>query len=156
MNRGDIHYIVETPTVGSEQRAGRPAVIVSNNNINERLGTVEVVFLTTRPKADHPTHVTVRATRLSSTALCEQVTTVSVERVGDYVATCSSNELMLIDQGISISLGLATQVAPENPKLVEDLRYRLRTAEQERDMYRMMYDKILDKFIDRRDTNDKR
>lgn len=156
MTRGAIHYIVETPTTGSEQRAGRPAVIVSNNDINERLGTVEVVFLTTRPKADHPTHVTVRATKLSSTALCEQVTTISIERVGDYVATCSSNEMMLIDQGIAISLGISTHVAPENPKLVEDLRYRLRTAEQERDMYRTSYDKLLDKIIDRRDANDKR
>lgn len=156
MTRGDIHYIVEAPTIGSEQRAGRPAVIVSNNDINEKLGTVEVVFLTTRPKVDHPTHVTIRATRLMSTALCEQVTTVSVERIGDYVATCNSNEMMLIDQGISISLGIDTKAAPENPKIVEDLRYRLRTAEQERDMYRMMYDKILDKFMDRRDTNDRR
>ena len=156
MNRGDIHYIVEAPTTGSEQRAGRPAIIVSNNNINERLGIVEVVFLTTRPKADHPTHVTVRSTRLASTALCEQVTTVSAERVGDYIATCSSNEMMLINQGISISLGIDTQLAPENPKLVEGLRDRLRTAEQERDMYRMMCDKLLDKFTDRRDTNDKR
>lgn len=155
MNRGDIHYIVETPTVGSEQRAGRPAVIVSNNDINEKLGTVEVVFLTTRPKADHPTHVTVRATRLSSTALCEQVTTVSIERVGDYVAACSANELMLIDQGIAISLGLSCR-APENPELIKDLRYRLNAAEQERDLFKAMYDKLLDKVIERRDSNDKR
>ena len=58
IRRGDIYYIDKYPTIGSEQQAGRPAIIVSNEKNNQHSSTVEVVYLTTQPKADLPTHVT--------------------------------------------------------------------------------------------------
>ena len=36
---------------------GRPAVIVSNDKNNAKSNTVEVVYMTTKPKTDLPTHV---------------------------------------------------------------------------------------------------
>lgn len=47
IKRGDIWYIESGYSVGSEQRAGRPAIVVSNNRNNQYSGTVEVVYLTT-------------------------------------------------------------------------------------------------------------
>ena len=35
INRGDIFYVNPSETVGSEQRSGRPAIIVSNPLCNE-------------------------------------------------------------------------------------------------------------------------
>lgn len=44
MKRGQIYYIESNhQEIGSEQRAGRPAVIVSNDKNNENSTTVEVV-----------------------------------------------------------------------------------------------------------------
>lgn len=57
-------------TNGSEQFADRPAVVVSNDENNKHSGVIEVVYMTTQPKTDLPTHVTVRSTGRLSTVLC--------------------------------------------------------------------------------------
>mgnify|MGYP000672913211 CR=1 FL=1 len=54
INRGDIFYVNPSETVGSEQRSGRPAIIVSNPLCNEHSPVVEVVYLTCQYKK--PTH----------------------------------------------------------------------------------------------------
>lgn len=49
--RGDIYYIMPFYTVtGSEQRAGRPGVVVSNDINNRHSPNVEIVFLTSQEK----------------------------------------------------------------------------------------------------------
>lgn len=50
INRGDIFYVNQSETVGSEQRSGRPAIIVSNSLCNEHSPVVEVVYLTCQHK----------------------------------------------------------------------------------------------------------
>ena len=59
VRRGDIWYISPGTTVGSEQHSGRPAVVVSSDAANAHSMTVEVVYFTTQPKRDMPTHVTI-------------------------------------------------------------------------------------------------
>ena len=45
IKRGDVYYIVKKNDVcDSEQRAGRPAVVVSNDKANEHSDVVEVVY----------------------------------------------------------------------------------------------------------------
>lgn len=105
-NRGDVYYVEAGYCVGSEQRAGRPAVIVSNDRNNRHSNTVEVVYFTTKDKPDLPTHVTVNATGTPSTALCEQVHTVDKQRLRDYCGSCTKQELQAVDIALLISLGL--------------------------------------------------
>ena len=82
IRRGEIFYIARGgATNGSEQFADRPAVVVSNDENNKHSGVIEVVYMTTQPKTDLPTHVTVRSTGRLSTVLCEQVSSVSTDRV---------------------------------------------------------------------------
>ena len=118
IKRGEIYYIErDYRTIGSEQIAGRPAVIVSNEKNNEASATVEVVYLTTQPKADLPTHVTIRGTGKASTALCEQITTVSTERIGSFSGKCSKQEMEAIDTALLISLWIPCE--PQKEKVVE-------------------------------------
>lgn len=84
IKRGDIWYVSKDNCTGCEQAAGRPAIIVSNEKNNACAETVEVVYLTTQPKKDLPTHVLIRSSERESTALCEQITTVSVDRLLGY------------------------------------------------------------------------
>ena len=81
IKRGDIWYVRKDNYTGCEQAAGRPAIIVSNEKNNASSETVEVVYLTTQPKKDLPTHVLIRSSERESTAICEQITTVSVDRL---------------------------------------------------------------------------
>ena len=91
---------------GSEQHSDRPAVVVSNNKNNENSNVVEIVYMTTQPKTDLPTHVTIRSTGRISTVLCEQVSSVSTERVNNYIGQVSEQEMKNIDIALMISLQL--------------------------------------------------
>lgn len=156
MKRGEIYYIEKASQTGSEQVAGRPAIIVSNDRCNFSSEVVEVVYLTTAPKTDLPTHVTIRSTQKVSIALCEQVTSVSVIRVGNYISTCTEAEMDEIDTALAISLDIPEYPSPKGSsptyndvfKLeLEDCKIKLAKAINERDMYEAMYNKLLDKII---------
>ena len=142
MMRGDIHYIQDTKnSTGSEQRAGRPAVIVSNNAGNTYSPVVEVVFLTTKPKADLPTHVTIRGAVKTSTVLCEQITSIAIERVGDYIGTVSDSEMDRINNALLISLDLPVHTVTCTPDdaLLEKVKFleaEYERCTKERDHYK--------------------
>ena len=104
--RGDIFYVKKSDGyIGSEQEEGRPAIIVSNNACNEHSGNVTVVYLTTKEKKWLPTHVSVWCIQ-RSTALCECVNTVSKERLGEYIRTCTETEMAAVDKALMIQLGM--------------------------------------------------
>lgn len=107
IKRGDIYYIYKAGEVsGSVQQAGRPAVVVSNDAANASSNVIEMVFLTTQPKKSLPTHVCIRSTKRVSTALCEQISSISGERIGEYVCSCTEQEMKMIDIALLISLGI--------------------------------------------------
>lgn len=109
ISRGEVYYVksIMPDTVGSEQKAGRPAVIVSNNSNNEHSTTVEICYLTLKDKPPLPTHVFIdKGTCINSTVLCEQVTTVSTTRLGDYMCRLSDSVMDKVDRALAISLGI--------------------------------------------------
>lgn len=106
-SRGDIYYVNPNYSeVGHEMWSGRPAIIVSSDDQNRRLSVVEVVYLTTRPKENLPTHVIVHATGRMSTAICEQITTVDKVRMKDGECRCTPKEMAMIDEALRSSLSL--------------------------------------------------
>ena len=141
MRRGDIYYTQHRETIGSEIAKARPAVVVSNNAINDTSPVVEVVFITTKPKKDLPTHVTIRSTGQVATVLCEQINAVSRLLVGNYCATCTKEEMERIDTALLISLGMDAPKA-EQVDVYDD---ELAKAVAARDYYRAMLDDLLDK-----------
>ena len=88
IKRGDIYFIRDTrQSIGSEQKADRPAVIVSNDANNKHSGVYEVVYMTTQPKTDLPTHFITSSALRTSTVLCEQISSVYKERIGEWIGT---------------------------------------------------------------------
>ena len=105
--RGDVFFVESFgKQIGSEQKTDRPAVIVSNDKNNENSPCVEIVYLTTKPKQNLPTHCKVKALA-QSTALCEQITTVSKERLGEFIRQCTDEEMAEIDKALAVSLGIS-------------------------------------------------
>lgn len=143
MNRGDIYYIARTyQENGSEQRANRPAVIVSNNKNNENSGAIEIVYMTTKPKKDLPTHVLIHSVCRPSIVLCEQIHTVSKARVGEKLGTVTDQEMAAIDSALSISLGLSNGEPPAVEATIEAFT-KMIAAQAERDVYRKLYTDLL-------------
>lgn len=169
--RGEIYFIDKgkgMETEGSVQMRGRPGIIVSNDANNIHSDTVEIVYLTTQPKTDLPTHCTIVSTAKTSTALCEQIQTVSKKKIGDYIGLCTENEMENIDRCLAISLGLTQETEPseyeedDRDEEVEEIDYERLTmlrdnikhmekellqARIEKDTYRRMYDNLLEKVI---------
>ena len=140
IRRGEIFYIARGASCGSEQYADRPAVVVSNDENNKHSGTIEVAYLTTQPKNELPTHVTIRSTGRVSTVLCEQVTSVSVERVNNYIGQVSEQEMKNIDIALMISLQLDgntktskkyTETIAKQEEEIKGLREQLASAKED-------------------------
>lgn len=146
--RGDIYYVEPYYSVGSEQRSGRPAIIVSNNRNNESSPTVEVVYMTTQPKKDLPTHVTVHGTGKESTALCEQVHTVDLQRLTSYCGVCSKMEMQQIDVALMVSLDLPTDTeVKEVIKEVPADTSELVAVKAQLEIVQQMYNNLLREYM---------
>lgn len=144
IHRGDIFYVEKFPTCGSEQNTGRPAVIVSNDRANKFSRTVEIVYLTSQPKTWNPTHAIITSTDMTSTALCEQVTTIDVERLRNYKCSCTEEEMIAIDRGILCSLGIEiesdTVIMSEHNALKSELKETQMAAK----IYKQFYTDLVD------------
>lgn len=149
--RGDIFYITTGGTyVGSEQRPGRPGVIVSNDVGNKFSSNVEVVFLTSQIKKELPTHVSI-VCKVPSTALCENIQTVSKDRIGSFIRTCSDKEMEEIDTALLCSLGISLPEAERELEEESDIpsppTEQTTVAEVERNLYKSLYEQLLDKMV---------
>ena len=130
IKRGEMFYISRGGASynGSEQHSDRPAVVVSNNKNNENSNVVEIVYMTTQPKTDLPTHVTVRSTGRISTVLCEQVYSVSTERVTGLSAMTSRNWASSLKKSvcwwfrIRYGTALPSTVPPTSPPVTTSTR----------------------------------
>ena len=110
LSRGDIVWVRSRVTrAGSEQDGTRPAVIVSNDMANLYSPVVIAVPLTNRRKKGLPTHATVTIAENKSTALCEQVSAISVDRIINIIDHVKKKELSDIDNALKVALSLAKE-----------------------------------------------
>ena len=150
VKRGEIYYIEKSPSFaasGSEIYAGRPAVVVSNDANNDNSSVIEVVYLTTQPKRDLPTHVVIRSSKKNSIALCEQVTSVCEDRIGDYIGTCTDLEMQQIDIALAISLGIDTERSSSAETHDATSNEAIIKLETERNVYKQLYERMLERTV---------
>ena len=99
------------------QNDGRPVIIISNNACNRFSPAITVIPLTTADKKPLPTHVKILMEDSKiSTALCEQLRTISTELLEDYIGTLDDTKLTEIEGAILITLGFKQ---PEIQKEIE-------------------------------------
>lgn len=111
--RGEV-YFIRIPagsTTNHEIKFSRPGVIVSADELNSDSYTVNVVFLSTAAAERHDIpsdrHPLVTANKLSA-AICEQVSTVDVSRLGARICRLTDEEMERIDAGLADCLGLSS------------------------------------------------
>lgn len=148
VKRGDIFYIANSKFYSTDpsNEAGRPGIIVSNDTLNEHSPVVEVVYLTTKDKKPMPTHVGILC-KIPSTALCETIYTVTKDRLGDFVRSCTDKEMAEINRGMLCSLGITAPVVEREVETSENADTT--SLAVEKNLYKTLYEQFLDKFTAR-------
>ena len=146
--RGEIYYVSQRPSVGTEMVAGRPAIIVSNDRLNENLGCVEVVFLTTKTKCTTPEHISIRSSGVLATTICEQITTVDKSRIREFVGECTPTEIKLINKAMLYSLGLGEYVKETIGD--DEIVAKISSVVAERNAYQELTDRLLDRLMEKK------
>lgn len=115
LRRGQVVLVAFDPTVGSETRKTRPAVVVSNNTANAvamrgRHATITVVPLTSNASKVLPFQVLLTADvagiERDSKAQAEQVRTIAVSRIIRPVGWVPAELMGALDEALRLHLSL--------------------------------------------------
>lgn len=107
--RGDVVLIRFPDNKHGHLQAGiRPCVIVQNDAGNRTSSTIIVAPMTTKIKRTYiPTHAVVATTDTEfehSMVLCEQLRTVDVTDIQDFICRLSKNDMRTVDRALYYSL----------------------------------------------------
>jgi mRNA interferase MazF len=97
MKRGDVYWVNLDPTVGSEVKKRRPALIVSPDEMNRVLPVVIVAPLTSTSKP-WPTRTSVTINGKTSQVMLEQIRTVDKGRLLGCIGSIDAGESLSILQ----------------------------------------------------------
>jgi mRNA interferase MazF len=106
VRRGDVWWVAFDPALGGEIRNTRPAVIVSNDDANDRQNRVQVVPLTTRETPVRSWEARVVIGNRANKAQGDQIRTVAKERLRDRVGHVTPAEMAAIEAAMRIQLDL--------------------------------------------------
>lgn len=147
INRGDIFYIEQSVRCGNEIKKDRPGIVVSAERLNAGESCVEVVFLTSQPKKEMNEHVKILSSGRESTALCEQINSISVSRLANYNGRITDEEMKAIDKALAASLGLNFVGDIEPVINSHEADQTMAAVIAERDTYKNMYENLLDRVM---------
>lgn len=87
------------------QEGTRPVVVVSNDACNQVSPVITVVPLTSRVKNPYPQQACVIANDHICVALADQITSIPVGELGNYICTLRQFQMDQVDTAIAVQLG---------------------------------------------------
>lgn len=107
MKRGEVWWVEFDPSIGSEIRKTRPAVIVSNDAANRNLARVVVVPLTSSTGRQYPGEALVSVDGQNSKAMADQIMAADKARLKSQLGTVNKSDMQAVEDAIRVHLGLA-------------------------------------------------
>jgi mRNA interferase MazF len=112
IRRGEIYLVSLDPTVGSEIKKTRPALIIQNDVGNKYSPLTIVAPITSTARAKkYPTEVNITAKESGldsdSTVLLNQIRTVDTSRIVRKLGALSQAKMREVDEAIRISLAIS-------------------------------------------------
>lgn len=104
MRRGEVWWVEFEPSVGSEIRKKRPAVIVSNDAANRNLGRVVVVPLTSNTGRLYPGEAMVTVGGQNSKAMADQIMAADKSRMKSQLGELSKADMLAVEDAIKVHL----------------------------------------------------
>ena len=107
MKRGEVWWVEFDPSIGSEIRKTRPAVIVSNDIANAHLARVVVVPLTSSVSKLYPGEALITLAGKKSKAMADQIMASDKSRLKSRLGAVTAAEMEALDAAMMLHLGLA-------------------------------------------------
>jgi len=106
MKRGEVWWVEFDPSVGSEIKKIRPAVIVSNDAANRNLARVVVVPVTSNTERQYPGEAVITVNGQRSKAMADQIMAADKRRLKDRLTSVSKADMRAIEDALKVHLGL--------------------------------------------------
>jgi mRNA interferase MazF len=107
MKRGEVWWVEFEPSVGSEIRKTRPAVIVSNDSANRNLSRVVVVPITSATARQYPGEALVTLTnKKPGKAMADQIMAADKSRLKNKLCNLSKADILAVESAILVHLGM--------------------------------------------------
>ena len=106
MKRGEVWWVEFDPSVGSEIRKRRPAVVVSNDAANRNLKRVVVVPFTSFTARIYPGETVVAVAGQSSKAMADQIIAADKSRLTQQLGVLSKQDMRAVEKAIKQQLAL--------------------------------------------------
>lgn len=113
IERYAVHWVNLDPVVGSEIAKTRPATIVSDNSMNEYLGTVVVCPMTSRVHRHWPFRVQARIAGKPAEVAVDRIRTVSRQRIGRRIGMLKPAVAAAVRHVITVMYGVLSVSAED-------------------------------------------
>lgn len=104
--RGDVYWVALDPTLGSEIKKTRPAVVISNNSCNAHGSRVVVLPLTSNVDSLYPGEAIVAVKGKPARVLGDQIRSLDKSRLHSRIETLNAEGMGAVEEAIRITLGL--------------------------------------------------
>lgn len=143
--RGEVWWLRDAESIGSEEALLRPCTIISGSKANETNSTVLVALMSTQSNA-LSIYPKVFINGKTQRVLCNHIRSVDKSRLGRYIGKLTEPEMICVTGALAIAMCIPTNSAA--PKV--DDSDELIALRAECDMFKKLYEKAMDTLVDMR------
>lgn len=108
--RGEVWWVRFGPGKEGETTKVRPAIVLSNDIANQSLNRIVVVPVTSSPSDPYPSEAVIAVSGRPGKAMCDQVMSVSKQRLRGQLAVLTRSELEAVEEALLIHLGITRRI----------------------------------------------
>jgi mRNA interferase MazF len=106
MRRGEVWWVEFDPSIGSEIRKTRPAVIISNDAANRNLARVVVVPITSKVDRVYPGECLLMVADQPGKAMSDQIMAADKRRLKSRIDTLDEAEMRRLEEALMLHFAL--------------------------------------------------
>lgn len=106
VKRGSVYWVNLDPSIGSESKKLRPAVVISNNIQNELSDRVVVVPITSKVDRVYPFEVKTIIEGKIAKIMADQIRAVDKVRFTKYICEISRDTMQALEEAVKLTLNL--------------------------------------------------
>ena len=105
--RGDIYWVALDPTLASEIRKTRPAVVISNDSCNAHGARVVVLPITSNVTSFYPGEARIHVRGRPARVLGDQIRSIDKARLRARIGLVNAAELHEVEAAVLVTLGFS-------------------------------------------------